>query len=168
MSRVEVVYTSVAAAADWLLNKRRWLCKESGDLFGAADGEDSCNGGFQSLGRGEWINSVGSVVTEVQTLTAKAEAKPEAESSGGSVDYYKCPVQNPTTDGVEPYIAECNDIIEALGMTYAEANVFKAIWRSCAERTLGLAKAGNDAIRDAEKMVFFSDRVLKQREIRNG
>lgn len=89
-------------------------------------------------------------------------AKPEGEKSGLSVDYYKVQIQNPTTPGLDPYTAECNDLIESLQLTYAEANVFKAIWRSAAARTLGKKKAGNDALYDAEKMVFFSGRVLSQ------
>lgn len=86
----------------------------------------------------------------------------EGEKSGLSVDYYKVHVANPTTPGTDPYTAECNDLIESLHMTYAESNVFKAIWRSAAARTLGKKKAGNDALYDAEKMVFFSGRVHSQ------
>lgn len=88
----------------------------------------------------------------------------EGEKSGGSVDYYQVCIENPTTKGRDKYTAECNDIIEALGMNYAEGNAFKAIWRSCAERTLGKKKAGGNAVYDAEKMVFFSQRVLVQRK----
>jgi hypothetical protein len=91
------------------------------------------------------------------------EPKDEGEKSGGSVDYYQLPITNPTTKGRDPYIAECNDIIEALGMTFAEGNVFKALWRSCAERELGKKKSGGDAVYDAEKMIFFSQRVLANR-----
>lgn len=91
-------------------------------------------------------------------------AKPAGEKSGGSVDYYQVRIENPTTKGRDKYTAECNDIIEALGMNYAEGNAFKAIWRSCAERTLGKKKAGGNAVYDAEKMVFFSQRVLAQRK----
>lgn len=94
-------------------------------------------------------------------IPIKVEA---GEHSGGSVDYYKVSINNPTSPGVKPYIAECNDIIEALGMNYAEGNVFKALWRSCAERTLGKKKQGNDAVYDAEKMIFFSQRVHEQRK----
>jgi len=86
------------------------------------------------------------------------------EKSGGSVDYYQVKITHPTTKGRDPYTAECNDIIEALGMDYAEGNTFKALWRSCAERTLGKKKAGGDAVYDAEKMVFFSKRVLIKRK----
>lgn len=87
-------------------------------------------------------------------------AKPE--KSGGSVDYYKVRINNPTSGG-DAYTAECNDVIESLGMNYAEGNAFKAIWRSCAERTLGKMKAGGDALYDAEKVVFFGNRMVTQR-----
>ncbi len=71
-------------------------------------------------------------------------------------------MSNPTTPGVLPYIAECNDIIEALGMNYAEGNAFKAIWRSAAHRTLGKRKAGakDDGLYDAEKVAFFGQRLV--------
>lgn len=90
--------------------------------------------------------------------------KSEGEHSGGSVSYYKVDISDPTTPGVQPYTAECNDIIEALGMNYAEGNVFKALWRSCAARTLGKKKQGNDEVYDAEKMNFFSQQILRQRK----
>lgn len=83
------------------------------------------------------------------------------EKTGGSVNYYRVTIEEPTSEDINPYTAECNDLIEALRMTYAEANVFKAIWRKCSERELGKAKEGNNQIYDAEKCVFFSDRILK-------
>lgn len=86
------------------------------------------------------------------------------EKSGGSVDYYQVKITHPTTKGRDPYTAECNDIIEALGMNYAEGNSFKALWRSCAARTLGKLKEGGDAVYDAEKNVFFANRILVQRK----
>lgn len=84
------------------------------------------------------------------------------ENSGGSCDYYKVGIENPTTS-TEKYVAECNDVIEALNMTYAEANMFKEIWRSAAARTLGKLKAGHDEIRGAEKIVFFANRNMIQK-----
>ncbi len=83
--------------------------------------------------------------------------------TGFSVDYYRVDVLRPTT-GRDPYTAECNDIIEALGMNYAEATVFKAVWRSCSARTLGVGKAGfENGLYDAEKIDFFANRILIQR-----
>lgn len=84
------------------------------------------------------------------------------EYTGGSVNYYKCYVASPTTLEA-PYHAECNDIIEALGMTFAEGNAFKAIWRRCAARTYGSKKKGYDnGLYDAEKVVFFGERMVEQ------
>lgn len=84
------------------------------------------------------------------------------ESSGGSCEYYKVLIENPTT-AKETYTAECNDVIESLDMTYAEANMFKEIWRSAAARTLGKAKEGHTAKRGADKIVFFAARNLIQK-----
>lgn len=93
------------------------------------------------------------------------QGKPEY--TGGSVSYYTVRIEHPTTPGREPYDAECNDIIEALNMNSAEANAFKAIWRSCAARNLGLAKKGyTDGVYDAEKVVFFGGRMLVQAKAR--
>jgi len=84
------------------------------------------------------------------------------EYTGGSVSYYQVKITAPTS-GRDAYTAECNDIIEALGMNYAEGNAFKAIWRRCAARTLGKAKAGyKDGLYDAEKVVFFGQRMIAQ------
>lgn len=96
-------------------------------------------------------------------LTKEPESKVisnEAEHTGGSVNYYKVHVANPTTLP-EAYDAEANDIIESLGLTFAEGNLFKAIWRMAADRN-GKKKKGNNSVYDAEKLVFFAERVLVQ------
>lgn len=90
----------------------------------------------------------------------------EGEYTGLSSSYYRVKIDRPTTSTNLPYTAECNDIIEALGMDYAEGNIFKALWRRAAARTLGKHKRGNNGLYDAEKMVFFSQRVLDRE--RNG
>ena len=81
------------------------------------------------------------------------------EYTGGSSSYYTVEVKNPTTPYSLVYTAECNDIIEALGMTFAEGNAFKAVWRTAAARQ-GKKKKGNNAVYDAEKVVFFGERML--------
>ena len=91
-----------------------------------------------------------------------AEATTE-EHTGGSSSYYTVEITTPTTPFAPFYKAECNDIIEALELTFAEANVFKAIWRTAAARQ-GREKKGNDAVYDAEKCVFFSGRILVKAE----
>lgn len=81
--------------------------------------------------------------------------------TGSSSDYYKVFVNNPTTLP-EPYFAECNDLIEALQMTFAEGNAFKAIWRKAKARQ-GVKKKGYDnGVYDSEKVVFFGERMLVQ------
>lgn len=89
----------------------------------------------------------------------------DPEHTGGSVNYYKVHVANPTTLD-KPYDAEANDIIESLGLTFAEGNLFKAIWRMAADRN-GKKKKGNNSVYDAEKLVFFAERVLVQEKARN-
>ncbi len=78
--------------------------------------------------------------------------------TGGSSDYYKVLISNPTSGG-PGYAAECNDIIEALDMTFAEGNIMKALWRRAAERS-GNGKPGTTSVYDAEKIVFFAQRLL--------
>ena len=84
----------------------------------------------------------------------------DTKLTGGSSDYYKVWIQDPTTPENEPYMAECNDIIEALDMTYAEGNVFKAVWRRAALRN-GMGKPGSTLLYDSEKAEFFSKRLVR-------
>lgn len=84
----------------------------------------------------------------------------EEPLSGGSVDYYKLQIDKPAS-GAEPYTAECNDLIEALQMTYAEGNAFKAIWRHALARR-GVGKKGNTMLYEAEKVEFFAQRLVEQ------
>jgi len=92
--------------------------------------------------------------------------KEEAEYTGGSSSYYKVDVTHPTTSDT-PYQAECNDVIEALGLTFTEGNIFKAIWRIAADRQ-GKKKKGNNSVYDAEKVVFFAERLLIQEKSKEG
>jgi hypothetical protein len=81
--------------------------------------------------------------------------------TGGSSSYYTVRVERPTSGG-EPYMAECNDIIEALRMEYDVANAFKAAWRVAALRQ-GRGKPGQDSARyDGEKIVFFGQRIVER------
>ncbi|API58475.1 hypothetical protein BSL82_03460 [Tardibacter chloracetimidivorans] len=85
--------------------------------------------------------------------------------TGYSSDYYKVHVSNPTGER-ETYTAECNDIIEALQMNFAEGNVFKAVWRHAANR-MGKGKPGNSLIYDAEKVEFFGKRMVAMDSAQN-
>jgi len=83
----------------------------------------------------------------------------EGRITGGSnPTMYIVRVEYPTTLA-EPYNVECNDVMEALELTPAEANIFKAIWRRGQARR-GLAKPGAGGLYDAEKIDFFAKRVL--------
>jgi hypothetical protein len=107
----------------------------------------------------DWLKKAVRVETPSQEVE---EASETAEYTGGSVSYYTVRIENPTTPGVEPYDAECNDIIEALGMNYAEGNAFKAIWRRAAARKGKVKKGYTDGLYDAEKVVFFGERLVVQ------
>jgi hypothetical protein len=84
------------------------------------------------------------------------------EYTGGKTSYYEVTITLPTKEGRTPYVAECNDIIEALNMTFAEGEAFKAVWRRAAAR-LGQRKAGYDGGKyDADKVAFFGQRMAVQ------
>lgn len=110
-----------------------------------------------SIGKIEYFNE-----DELELLSANLDNKltDKEEHTGGSVGYYKVLVSNPTTLD-QPYYAEANDIIESLGLTFAEGNLLKAVWRIAADRN-GKKKKGNNSVYDAEKLVFFAERVLAQ------
>ena len=77
----------------------------------------------------------------------------EPESSGGSCGYYDINI-------TELGEVRCLDVIDALELTYAEANIFKEIWRGSAARR-GLEKEGNTALRGAKKIQFFAEHNLQ-------
>ena len=81
------------------------------------------------------------------------------ESSGLRVNYYLVQVDFPQREEQPPYQAECEDIIEALELTFDEANIFKEIWRTARQRQ-GTGKAGNTPLRAAQKMVHYAGRIL--------
>jgi hypothetical protein len=103
-------------------------------------------------------------------MSDSTEAEAAApEYTGGSVSYYRVAIKAPTNPNLAPYVAECNDIIEALGMNYAEGNAFKAIWRRAAAQNLGLSKQGyKDGLYDAEKVEFFGSRMVAQSKAEKG
>ncbi|WAK44958.1 putative SaV protein [Erwinia phage Fifi067] len=85
-----------------------------------------------------------------------------SESSGGRVNYYLADITHPQREDQPPYTAECEDIIDRLGMTFDEANIFKEIWRTANQRTNGLGKAGNTPLRSAQKVVHYAGRILRK------
>lgn len=81
----------------------------------------------------------------------------KTEQSGGSCNYYMVDVSHPTTLPGS-YTIECNDLIEALVMTFTEANITKEIFRTANERAHNNGKDGNTPKRAAEKILFFAIR----------
>lgn len=80
--------------------------------------------------------------------------------TGGSSDYYKLEING--------LVIECNDIIKALGLNFAQGNVFKAVWRIGADN-IGKGKPGNTRLYNAEKVVFFgNDMVEMEKAHANG
>ena len=85
----------------------------------------------------------------------------EANLSGGFVNYYLVSVTHPQRSEQPAYVAECEDIIEALCMNPDEANIFKELWRTCNAR-LNNGKPGNTELRAAEKYAHYSNRLLRR------
>lgn len=92
-------------------------------------------------------------------LQIPAEIKPQL--TGGLTNYYLVHVAKPQRENQVAYTAECEDIIEALGLTFNEANMFKAIWRSANARK-GNGKPDHKAKYDAEKIVHYAKRNMRQ------
>lgn len=91
-------------------------------------------------------------------MTNKSDGS-TAEYTGGKVNYYEVEILHPTREGRDPYIAECNDIIEALGLSFSEGEAFKAIWRKGSAR-IKPGKRGHDGgLYDAEKASFYGQRM---------
>lgn len=81
------------------------------------------------------------------------------EPTGRRVNYYLAQIDHPQRETQPPYQAECEDIIQALGMDFNEGCVFKALWRSAAARQ-GNTKPGHAPLYDAEKIVHYAQRIL--------
>ena len=100
-------------------------------------------------------------------VTDTDEEGPIPEYTGGSSSYYKVDVANPVSAG-DPYTVGCQDVIEALDMSFSEGNIFKAIWRICAAKK-GKAKKGYvDSVYDLEKIIFFAQRELQIEKMKRG
>lgn len=87
-------------------------------------------------------------------------SKADEQLTGGKVNYYLAQVEHPQREDQVPYRAECDDIIRALNMTFAEGCEFKAIWRTAAAR-LGNGKPGQKALYDAEKRMHYAAQDVK-------
>lgn len=87
----------------------------------------------------------------------------QPENSGEHASYYEVDITRPKSGG-EAYMAECQDIIEALKMDFNEGNAFKALWRRAAARLGNVKKGNEDPLYDAQKIKFYGTRILEQEE----
>lgn len=77
-------------------------------------------------------------------------------SSGGDNDYWVAHIYNPKR--LEPYSAECEDLIEHFEMTFQEGEAFKALWRK-GQMRIGNGKPGDTHLRNAQKVRHFGARM---------
>lgn len=115
-------------------------CKSIGCPNTAVPGEDLC---FPCL-------------PSIHKVSSTAPPKKDP-SSGGDNDYWLLDINDPKR--LDPYKVECEDVIEALEMSFQEGEAFKAIWRKCAAR-LGNGKPGDSQVRNSEKVRHFGDRMV--------
>ena len=71
--------------------------------------------------------------------------------------YYLVEVPNPAMPGLPPYVAECQDIIAALELTFAEGEALKALWRAARLRQ-GFGKPGASLDYDFDKVAHYGAR----------
>ena len=101
------------------------------------------------------------LVTQKETRCTACVTKAQA-TSGGDNDYWVLEIDSPKR--LDPYFAECDDLISKLGLTFAEGNVFKAIWRRGAIR-LGAGKPDDTPLRNAQKAVYYS-KLMEAHELK--
>lgn len=136
------------------------VCKDTGDEYKLMNGRWHY---FGYRSPSDWRASTRSIITLQSSLVPikrneeKPQPQPQPQLSGGSCNYYMVDVKKPTTLK-DAYTVECNDLIEALGLTPQEANIYKEIFRTANERTHGNGKDGNNPKRAAEKVLFFAIR----------
>lgn len=97
-------------------------------------------------------------------LVVPEQPKPvvqQQELTGGRTNYYLVRVEHPQREEQPPYQAECEDIIDALNLTFDEANIFKEIWRSANARQMN-GKPGHSALYGAQKIVHYAKRILRK------
>lgn len=130
------------------LDKYRRLDRPSGDYL-----RITINGNYEYVSNGvpeppyltSWVGAQFTIPDDIHENHTE-------EHTGGSSSYYDVTINGQTIS--------CLDIIEALGMDFALGNIFKAAWRIAAGRN-GKKKKGNNEKYDAEKIVFFGERIKK-------
>jgi hypothetical protein len=84
-------------------------------------------------------------------------ASEQQQSSGGDNEYWIAHVSHHKR--LEPYMAECEDLIELFQMTFQEGEAFKALWRK-GQMRIGKGKPGDTLIRNSEKVYHFGGRMV--------
>lgn len=97
------------------------------------------------------------------TVLPEVKEPSNLESSGGKVNYYLANVTHPTRSGMPAYVAEFEDISQALQLKPWEYNIMKEIWRSANAR-IGSGKAGNTPYRAAQKIKNYADLIFDEAE----
>jgi len=97
-------------------------------------------------------------------LTTKHVVTDQQQSSGSDNDYWLADIKDPKR--LQPYKAECEDLIEYFQMSFQEGEAFKALWRNGMLK-LGFGKPGDSAVRNAEKVHHFGKRmeVIENRKL---
>lgn len=151
--------------AEWKMPKQRLTKKERQIEAVKANLHDarnclkmSCNPRKVAYWGGQ-VQKYAKELAELEGEAVEIETATEPELTGGRVNYYLASVNNPQRESQPAYTAECEDIIQALGMTFDEGCLFKALWRTAAAR-MGNGKPGQKAVYDAEKMVHYAGRIL--------
>lgn len=92
----------------------------------------------------------------------------KTENSGSYCDYYQIPVENPQHPAqTEAYVANTEDLIQALQMTFDEGCELKSLVRRANAR-LGFIKAETTAVRDAAKGLHYAQRVYDHERRKAG
>lgn len=99
-----------------------------------------------------------------QVASGHSVGSVEDTSSGGDNDYWIAKITHPKR--LEPYEAECEDLIEHFQMTFQEGESFKALWRKGQAR-IGNGKPGDSPLRNAQKVRHYGARmeVMEERQL---
>ena len=121
---------------------------------------NTCTGcAFENIPCHKFLNPLPFTCSDLDCIFVKVITILTNKDSGLNGSYYEVKINHPTKPDKEPYLAECNDITEALKMTPHEYNIFKSVWRKAAAR-LGNGKADSKALYDAQKCLFAAQRMV--------
>ena len=96
-----------------------------------------------------------------QAASGRSNESNKDVSSGGDNDYWIAKITHPKR--LDPYDAECEDLIEHFEMTFQEGEAFKALWRKGQAR-IGNGKPGDSPLRNAQKVRHFGARIEAMEE----